>query len=921
VKWIRPHCYVLLLVGVAWLTPISESLFAALADMRSNWFRRQATGEIVLVGIDPRSIENIGSWPWPRSLHAQLIDRLERSGVADIAFDVDFSSPSTQAEDDAFLGALRKAGGSVVLPIFMQAGELAEDKAKVYVNRPVSRFAESAWSALVNVPADRDAVVRRYPYGERIDGSLTPSMAALLAGTAKVQDGVFWLDHSIIPSSVPTVSYVDVLSGVPSVLQKLQGKKVIVGGTAIELGDRFTIPHGRIISGPLLQVLAAESLLQGRDLRRLSGILFLPAVVLLGVCLVGLRRYPASVRAIFLVAIGVATEAAAVYSQSVAPVILDTALFQVAAIAYLLALIWEEIDLRGLLSRIANNRFERVAMSLGDGLVCADHNAVITVCNPAAAAIFGYRAEEMVGQPIGAFFVADEKERLQAIFKSLPAKGQPAPGQTIELSGLRKNRQAFPIEMCSSGWEGVDGVQYGFVLRDVSVRKREAERIRYLAEYDALTGLANRNLLQRHISAELAKAQNHRQQVALLLLDLDNFKEINDTLGHTYGDRVLVAAGSRLDKLVAGTGRVARLGGDEFAVVVSGAGLEVQAGQLADRIVAAFSESPILIGERQLWVKGSVGLALYPEHGMTPDELLSNADLALYRAKASGRSQAFTFTQEFRSAFEERLLLEAELAQALKRGEFELFYQPQVELRTGKLVGAEALIRWRNPLRGLVSPAEFMPIVNTSVMACEVGAWVLETACRQGSTWQQKGHDIRVAVNLCSLQLRSGDFAAEISETLKQTGLSPTLLKLEVTEDIVLEDEGKALDNLRKLQKLGVKLAFDDFGTGYAGLSYLKKFPLNVLKIDKSFVGGLCTSSDDKAIVGATISISKQLGLSVIAEGIEDAATVELLRALGCEEGQGYYYGRPMPSQEFEQRFLKHPNSIEPTWRRAADAA
>jgi diguanylate cyclase (GGDEF)-like protein/PAS domain S-box-containing protein len=910
----------LLLVGVAWLTPISESLFAALADMRSNWFRRQASGEIVLIGIDPRSIENIGSWPWPRSLHAQLIERLERSGVADIAFDVDFSSPSTQAEDNAFLGALRKAGGSVVLPIFMQAGEHAEDKAKVYVNRPMSRFAQSAWSALVNVPADRDAVVRRYPYGENIDGSLTPSMAALLAGSAKVQDGVFWLDHSIIPSSVPTVSYVDVLSGVPSVLQKLEGKKVIVGGTAIELGDRFTIPYGRIISGPLLQVLAAETLLQGRDLRRVSGILFLPAVVLLGLGLVGLRRYGTGVRAIVVIAIAVIAEAAAAYSQSIAPVILDSSLFQVAAIAYLLALIWDEINLRGLLSRIANNRFERIAMSLGDGLVCTDHNAVITVCNPAAAAIFGYRAEEMIGQPIDAFFVVDERERLQAIFKMLPTD-QSAPGHTIELSGLRKNRQAFPVEMCSSRWEGIGGIQYGFVLRDISVRKREAEKIRYLAEYDALTGLANRNLLQRHISAELAEAQSHCRQVGLLLLDLDNFKEINDTLGHTYGDRVLVAVGRRLDKLVAETGRVARLGGDEFAVVISGADLGAQARQLADRIVAAFSESPILVGERQLWVKGSVGLALYPEHGMTPDELLSNADLALYRAKASGRSQAFTFTQEFRSAFEERLLLEAELAQALKRGEFELFYQPQIELQTGKLVGAEALIRWQHPLRGLVSPAEFMPIINTSIMACEVGTWVVETACRQGSTWQQKGYDIRVAVNLCSLQLHSGDFAAGISETLKQTGFSPSLLELEVTEDIVLEDEGKALDNLRKLQNLGVRLAFDDFGTGYAGLSYLKKFPLSALKIDKSFVRGLCTSLDDKAIVGATISISKQLGLSVIAEGIEDADTAEVLRTLGCEEGQGYYYGRPMPSQEFEQRFLKQSNCNELTWKHTAHAA
>jgi predicted signal transduction protein with EAL and GGDEF domain len=346
-----------------------------------------------------------------------------------------------------------------------------------------------------------------------------------------------------------------------------------------------------------------------------------------------------------------------------------------------------------------------------------------------------------------------------------------------------------------------------------------------------------------------------------------------------------------------------------------------QARNLAAKIVVAFSNSPIFVEDRRLWVNASVGVAHYPDHGTTADELFSNADLALYRAKANGRGQSIIFEREFRNRFEERLLLEAELKRSAENEQFELFYQPQVDLRDGSVIGAEALIRWRHPVRGLVSPAEFMPVVNTSSMASDVGRWVLRTACKQGSVWQKKGHEIRVAVNLCPSQLRSGDLAAVVGEVLDETGFSPSLLELEVTEDIVLADEETALDNFRQLQKLGVKLAFDDFGTGYAGLSYLKKFPFNVLKIDKSFVAGLCTSSDDMTIVGATISISKQLGLSVIAEGIEDRDTVEALRNLACDEGQGYFYGRPMPAAEFEQRFIARHGQVEIVAGQTAHAA
>ncbi len=543
----------------------------------------------------------------------------------------------------------------------------------------------------------------------------------------------------------------------------------------------------------------------------------------------------------------------------------------------------------------------------------------VTLWNPGAAAIFGYAPQDIIGRPIADLFVADSVPGEPFSLLAMPHADLQSPGgRVIELAGRRRNGETFPLEACFSGWEGADGFQYGAVLRDISVRKREAEKIRYLAEFDTVTGLANRHTLHQHLSAQLADAQMHGRKLALLLLDLDTFKEINDTLGHACGDEVLAGVGRILNGLVGNDGFLARLGGDEFAIVLSGDDAVARAQTLAQGITATLPQTAISVGERDLLVNGSIGIVISPDDGTGVQELLGNVDLALYRAKAEGRGRHLFFQRHMRSELEKRLSLEAELKRALQNGEFELFYQPQIDLRTGTLVGAEALIRWRHPQRGLIQPGEFIPVVNASPMSNDIGRWVLAAACRQGCRWQEQGHAIRIGVNLSSSQLRSGDLSVLVDAVLQATGFSASLLELEVTEDIVLADEQRAMKNFRELQALGITLAFDDFGTGYAGLSYLKKFPLNVLKIDRTFVSNLCTSADDMAIVSATIGMSRQLGLKVIAEGIEDAATAEALLHFGCDEGQGYHYGKPMPAEEFERRFL---SPAEAGAAQAADAA
>ncbi|MDO9563900.1 MAG: EAL domain-containing protein [Bradyrhizobium sp.] len=908
----RPHVFVVVALAIVLSSGWHGALRNALTDLRFAWQTRQASGDIVIVAIDAPSIEKIGVWPWPRRFHADLLGRLESAGVTDVVFDVDFSTPSDAASDQAFVEALRAAGGSVILPAFKQPAADAGNATGVHINRPLPQFGDHSWTAVVNVAVGRDGLVRRYPFGDTLDSKFYPSMGAVLAGQHDAKSPPFLIDFGIRAASIPIVSYVDVLRGDETSLNRLKGKRVIIGGTALELGDRFSVPNGGVVSGPILQTLAAESILQARTLRWTSDV-----VTLAGLCIISLimvvswHRLSAGVRVIVLVGMAAAAEATAMLMQAKLPLVFDTSLFLTAIAVYMTAIALDEIDFRDLLGRIAESRFQRIAMSLGDGLVCTDSNHRITVWNPGAVAIFGYEPAEMIGRPFDTICAVSAKAAPGSVstIEASRARSQQPGGVMIEFDGLRKNGEVFSVEACFSGWQGTEGFQYGAILRDISARKREAERIRYLAEYDSLTGLANRDTLNASLSVMISSADKRAGEVALLVVGLDGFQQINDMLGHACGDRVLRAVSERLKAETAGAGIVARLSGDEFAIAVPVAAMTETVAQFSERIALTFA-TPLLVGTRPHRLKASIGAACYPGDGHTAEELLSNSHLAFCRAKATRRGGHVVFENAIRKELESRLTLEAELAQAADRKEFELFYQPQVRLSDGGLIGAEALIRWRHPVRGLVSPAEFMPVVNSSSISERVAGWVLETACRQARAWERAGHSIRVGINLSPSQLQSGDLAASVAEVLNVTGLTPSLLELELTEDILLLDEQRVLDTFMRIQELGVRVVFDDFGTGYASLSYLKKFPLDGLKIDRSFVLDLRVDSDDAAIVSSTIGLSKQLGLSVIAEGIESRATVDVLVRMGCEEGQGYFFGRPMPAQAFEGQFLTVPAPV-----------
>ena len=703
---------------------------------------------------------------------------------------------------------------------------------------------------------------------------------------------------------MPVVSYVDVLYGEPEALRAVSGKKVIIGGTALELGDRFSVPNGAVISGPLLQVLAAESRAQGRALDFSSSIVTLAGLLLIAaVMMLAWRRTSAGYRVSMLVAMAGAIEAGAWLLQSQFPIVLDTSLLLLATGVYLAAIAIDEIDFRGVLARVAEKRFQRVTMVLGDGVMCADSRLTITMWNPGAEAIFGYTAHEVIGQPVDMLIsVAEGQAALSSRILAGPQSTmRAAGGWVIELDGCRKNGETFALEVCLSGWDGTDGLNYGASLRDITARKRQAEKIRYLAEHDVVTGLPNRNTLQIRLESTIEPASASRP-VSLLAIGIDGFEQTNVMLGHGFGDNLLRAVAERLSGTLDGSAMIARLEADRFAVLADRMD-RAQAAALAARCVAAFAQ-PVPVGDRAQQVAVNIGVAVLPGDGETTEAALGNTQLALVQATLSNAANIVFYEAGFRKEITDRLRTEAELVRALRLHEFELFYQPQVSLADRRVIGAEALIRWRHPERGLVPPIQFMPVVNASAISNQVAGWVLSTACRQGAAWAKAGHGIRIGVNLSPSQFSSGDLLVEVAAVLEASGLPPSLLELEVTEDILLEDKAAVLSIIRGLQALGVRLVFDDFGTGYGSLSYLKTFPLDGLKIDRSFVRELMLDASDAAIVGSTIELGKRLGLSVIAEGIEDNATAELLNEMGCKEGQGYYFGKPMPAAEFASTFV-----------------
>lgn len=445
---------------------------------------------------------------------------------------------------------------------------------------------------------------------------------------------------------------------------------------------------------------------------------------------------------------------------------------------------------------------------------------------------------------------------------------------------------------------------YSATARDMSERKRFEEALRHQATHDSLTGLPNRVLLHDRLELALLTAQRQKIAVAVLFLDLDNFKRINDTLGHAAGDSLLKQVAERLRSRLRVTDTVGRRGGDEFMVVFNHPFDTKEVMAVVTKVRSAFVQPFICEGE-ELFVTSTLGVALYPEDGATAEALVKHADVAMYRAKEKGKDQYQFYVAEMNAENRELLTLETELRRALDRGEFTLYYQPQIDVRSGRPVGFEALIRWQHPRQGLLLPDQFVPLLEESGLIVNVGEWVMRTACSQWRAWRAEGwRGLRVAINVSPRQFISTDLVELVRQVVKEEQVPPECIELEVTETVVMQDVMRGAEILNALRRLGVRPAIDDFGTGYASLSYLKRFAIDVLKIDQSFVYDVDNDYDDAAIIEAITSLGHNLGLEVVAEGVETQGQYEFLRAQGCDTVQGFLLGRPMPVSEISN-FLK----------------
>lgn len=922
-------------------THLLERLDRVVYDFLTGAITRPASENIIIIAIDEDSMMKYGQWPWSRTYHAQLIDKLSIGGAKVIGMDITMSEPSRYgSEDDQALAAAIRRSGKVILPVF---AEWSNRASRLKLIKPIPVLSRAAAAlAHVDFELDSDGILRRtYLKGGlgqpqyqamayeivKLAGDFTyehtPGIRNPHLATASSEN---WIrDYEVLipfkgkPGHFSQISYADFMA--PSFDPVyIKDKYILVG--VISPGISDTLPTS--VSGestPMPGVEINANLLDALQTRLItvplktsSSVLltcFLTIIPLLSFGFVSNRMVQIIISLSFA-AVLLSTFSLLFFYQLWFP---PTAALAVLFISYP---IWTWNRLERLMNSLFKEK-EKAAVTLhsvGDGVITTDIDFRVQYMNPAAEKITGYKissSKRMLFSDLFPTITDDGKGSEEILFK---LQAELFRNKLVRLQDdihfADRKGQKHIVRVSAGPIKDHIGRIIGavFGINDITEKEQALSQLTYEATHDHLTNLPNRSLLFDRVTHAIHRARRTGKFVTILFLDLDNFKKVNDQLGHSGGDRLLQMVSVRLKQISRNEDTVARLGGDEFVILLEDIADPPTAALVADKYIQHLTH-PFTLDNHELYVTGSIGMSLFPKDGQDVETLMKNADIALYEAKKQGRNNAVFFSDEMNRIIQQRLLLESQLRFALNNSELQLHYQPQIRLQDNKIMGVEALCRWITHDKGTISPASFIPVAEESGLILPLSDWVLHTACQQVRNWQDLfGDSPRMSINISPKHFRDGDLPTQIKTIFHETGIRPENIDLELTEGLIMQDVKHSVDIMHSLKNLGSTVSIDDFGTGYSSLSYLKQFPLDTLKIDKSFIDEIHKNEKDEGLARSIITMGHGLGLVVVAEGVETSQQLEKLQKLNCDIIQGYYFSKPLPADQLttllEQAHLKN---------------
>ncbi len=903
-------------------------------DLLSPLFHRPAPDDIVILAIDEHSLARLGRWPWPRRIHARVVDKLRHSRTRAVGLDILFAEPSREgSDDDRVLARAIRHNGRILLPV---AAEVVRAGGPLKVTRPLPELAEAAAGlGHVDVELDRDGIVRRtflmagHGRAEVPAFALAmlmlnePEMINNLPGRRNPDPdgsgpGSWVRDYQVLipfagpPGHFRHISLADFLD--PSFdLRSLDNTYVLIGITALGLGDGVPTPvsgNGVPMAGVELNATILDTLRTGQAILPMA----MPLQLLLscGLVLLAFLLYPRLRARTTLLAL-LLLVAATLSASALLLRFLHLWFPPVAALIGLVLgyLLWTWRRLEWTVAALARER--RLAMvtlhSIGDGVIRIDRQGRIRYLNPMAERLTACGSGDACGRPLEELVqLTDERHgrNLGHLFAQCLQNDGPATMQ-VDARLANRNGEEFIVHVSAGTFRDRRQDDSGVVLgiSDLTETRAIAERLTFHTTHDPLTGLANRVLLEDRLGQAIGRAEHRQLRVAVYHVDLDSFKKANDLLGHAGADLLLREAATRLEKVAGREMTVTRPGADEFIILQEEVGERDQVEDVAGRLLTVLRE-PFVIERQTVRLTASIGISLFPDHGSRVDELLRNADIAMYQVKETSGNDYLLFSGRMQDWLQERLDMEKELRQALENDELELYYQPQVRLSDGRLIGVEALLRWQTRDGRHISPARFIPLAEESDLILAIGRWVLEKACRQAKAWQDAGYPpITMAVNISPKQFLQKDYLDLIVQILEETGMPARYLELEITENTIIQHLEHSSRFIQGFRELGGTVSIDDFGTGYSSLSYLKQFPVDHLKIDRFFVRDIAVTPEDAAITRAVIAMAHGLDLSVVAEGVETQAQLAKLLDQECDKVQGYLLAKPMTAREMTEMLAR----------------